>query len=344
VWHDVAVFLRMPLVLGDDAQLRPPSGGCQSDPSGVRCQALNEPDGVPLFPLNMPLHSARRSGLRSIDFGAAWAVSNQFRTGYLPTWVLRIEGSISTGGTMQACVAGQKCNAGIGRGTAHVRLESRWSYRYRSVEPFFGLAHTFEWVDGGEGVWFPGGELAGIVDPGPPSITEGTLGTGIIPWEDRSRFQRFEISLLGRAAYISSGRDFSPLFDALGSSSNPQLTKPNYAAPTAAAMNDPIAFTGITNVEAYAQLGFDAQLAIQAARYVRFALGLGLFWLTPHLITGAPPCNSDVEVGRDDPRKGTCTAGIINPAYRPAIDAPGRRFRVEDATLLLLNAAATGRF
>src|SRR5262249_16300501 len=154
--------------------------------------------------------------------------------------------------------------------------------------------------------------------------------------EDRSRFQRFEVAVLGQATYISSGRDFSQLFDALGSSTNRHLVADNFPAPTTEAANHPVTFKGITNVEAYARIGFDLPAAIQAARYVRFAFGLGMFWLTPHLITGAPPCNSEADVPRQDPRRDSCTKGIINPAYRPAIDAPGRRFRVEDATLLLL--------
>jgi hypothetical protein len=347
VWHDVMVFLRMPIVLGDDAQLQPPSHGCQDGAGTARCKALNEPvdgDDVPLFDLSKTLHSARRSGLRSLEFGAAWAVTNQYRTAYLPTWVLRVETGLSITSPMNACLEGQDCSPGISRGTAHMRFESRWSYRYRLFEPFLGLAYTYEWVTSGDKVFFPAGELEGIVDPGPPSTTDVTLGTAIIPWEDRSRFQRFEIAVRGAATYISSGRDFSPLFDALGSSTNPQLTAYNYAAPAGSSAMTKVRFTGITNVEAYARLGFDTSFAIQAARYVRFALGLGLFWLTPHLITGAPPCNRDAQAGRNDERQGACTAGIVNPAYRPAIDAPGRRFRVEDATLLHLSAAATGQF
>ena len=58
----------------------------------------------------------------------------------------------------------------------------------------------------------------------------------------------------------------------------------------------------------------------------------------------SPPCNRDAEAGRNDDRQGACSAGIVNPAYRPSIDAPGRRFRMQDAMLLQLSAAATGQF
>ena len=346
VYHDLMVFVRMPIVLGQDEELQPPRDGCQVASTRPRCQALNEPvagEPVPLFDLARPLTSARRSGLRSVDFGVAWGVMNQYRTVYLPTWVLRIEGSVPAGRTMHACTS-DACNPGISRGTAHVKLESRWSYRYRLFEPYFGIAHTYEWVTRGDSVFYPAGRLAGVVNDAPPSVTEGTLGVGFIPWEDRGHYQRFELDLQSQAVYLSAGRDFSPLFDALGTSDNPHLSKPNLVAPEGPAPHTSVPFTGITNVEAHARLGLSAALAIQAARYVRFGLGLGISFLTSHLITGAPPCNGDVDAKPDDPRVGTCISGISNPVYRPAIDAPGRRFRLAAATDVQFAAAATGAF
>jgi hypothetical protein len=350
VYHDVMVFARMPIVLGEDNELRPPAQGCQVSPAAAGCQALLEPTPgedaptQPLFALDTPFHSPRRSGLRSFDFGAAWAVTNQYRVKYLPTWVLRIALSTSTGRAMHACAEGEHCNPGIGRGTASITFESRWSYRYGALEPFFGVAYTYQWVSAGQGVFYPQGKLPGIVDPGPPSLLDTTVGSAVIPWEDRSRYQRFEIDLLGQATLISASRDYTPLFDALGSSDNPHLTAPNYEQVTGSGPHQPITFTGITNVQSYARLGVSTALVMQAARYVRFALGLGVSTLTSHLITGAPACNRSVSASDDDARKGPCAEGIANPVYRPAIDAPGRRFRLDGALTLGLSAMATGQF
>ena len=348
VYHDVMVFLNMPIVLGEDSELRPMASGCLPASTEPGCLALLEPipDDVPtpLIALDRPLRSARRSGLRSIDFGVAWGVTNQYRVPHLPTWVLRMQGEVSTGRTMHACLEGQTCDPGIGRGTASIRIESRWSYRYRVVEPFLGIAYTYEWVSDGDAVFYPGGKFAGIVDPGPPSITQLTAGAGVFPWEDRARHQRFEIDVRGQAALISGGRDYTPLFDALGSSANPHLSEPNYEQVTSAGPHAPIAFTGITSVQGHARLSLATSLVMQAARYVRFALGIGVSGLTSHLITGALPCNAAASVDEGDARRGLCQTGLANPAYRPAIDLPGRRFRLDGAISLQLSAMATGQF
>ncbi|MFI5306612.1 MAG: hypothetical protein ACHQ53_04620 [Polyangiales bacterium] len=352
VFHDVMVFARLPIVLSDDNELRPADGvACTPPVASTGCSALQEPIGSAmqpqpgaqsLFDLSHNLISARRSGVPHFDFGAAWAVINQYRTRQLPTWVLVITGSADTGKVMQACLDGHTCNPGVSRGTAKLELESRWSYRYRFFEPFFGLSHAFEWIAGGESAYHPAGKLDGIVDDGPPQVTQGTLGTAFLPWEDRARFQRFELDLQGSAAFIGAGRDFSPLFDALGSSQNPQLTAPSYDRTGAG--RHAVPFTGVTNVEEHARLGLDMRLALQAARYVRFAFGFGLSYLTSHLITGAPACDTSVQASAGDPRSTGCSAGIADPVQRPAIDTPGRRFRLEGDVTVRLALAAMGQF
>jgi hypothetical protein len=345
IYHDLMLFVRVPLVLSDDTELKGASGACDGNNDSAGCTVLKEPataasmQPTPLFNLAQPLVSARRSGLPSIDFGLAWAVTNQYRMPHLATWVLIIETSADTGAAMQPCLSGQSCEPGISRGTTRLKLESRWSYRYRYVEPYIGVSHTFEWVGGGESVFHPTGPLAGIVDDGPPSVSEGTLGAAVIPWEDRVRHQRFEIDVRGTAALTSAGRDFSPLFDALGNkaaSANPYLTTPNDSA------SGKVPFSGLTNVEAHARLGLETRVVMQAARYVRFALGAGLAYLTPHLITGAPACAG--ETATVDSGTGLCDTGVANPVYRAAIDAPGQRFRLAGELAFRLQIAATAQF
>jgi hypothetical protein len=346
LYHDLMLFVRMPVVLGDQRELTPADEPCTAGNASPGCRALLEPapDGgsdIPLFDLSRTLRSGRRSGLPSVDLGIAWGVINQYRESHLATWVLLLESSIDTGQVVHACV-GSGCEPGISSGTAKLRLESRWSYRYRYLEPFAGIAHTLQVITGGEKLYNPSGDLAGAVDPDPPSRTDATLGVAIIPWEDRGRFQRFEIDLKGSAGLISSGRDVSPLFDALGDSANAHLEADNFERLEPDAQVVP--FTGPTSVQSHASLSLDAELVMQAARYVRFALGLGFAYATPHLITGAPACNDAVEAGSPDTRMGSCGPGIFNPQHRPAIDAPGRRFRLDGELTVRLLAAAVGQF
>jgi hypothetical protein len=88
----------------------------------------------------------------------------------------------------------------------------------------------------------------------------------------------------------------------------------------------------------------DTEVVMQAARYVRFSIGLGLDYLTPHLITGAAACNAEVSASASDARAGSCTKGIFNPVYRPVIDAPGRRFQLQSELSWRLIGTATAQF
>jgi hypothetical protein len=233
-----------------------------------------------------------------------------------------------------ACVAGD-CEPGIARGTNRLTLESRWSYRLRYLEPLFGVAQTFQWIGRGDELFRPGATTTGMIDSEPPWTTTMTVGSAFIPWEDRGRFQRVELDLTGKAAFVSAGRDYTPLFDALGSSSNEHLQTVEEGASSLSAP-----FVGLTHVDSYAQLGLELAAVVRAARYVSFALAGGLSHLTAHLLTGAQACDTSTT----GPRRGGCPEGIVNPLYRPVIDTPGQRFRMVSEVSWHLSTSAMGRF
>jgi hypothetical protein len=169
-----------------------------------------------------------------------------------------------------------------------------------------------------------------------PTATEASAGAAFVPWEDRMRHQRFSIELLGRAAYISEGRDTSPLFDALGTSPHSQLNPPNVAADQR--------FTGVTTVGGHGRLGADVMLVMKAAQYVRFTLGTELGILTDHLITGAKDCDAGEPRVLEPSHATACEVPRVSALYRPVIDAPGQRFRLADALSVGLVARAQGQF
>jgi hypothetical protein len=339
LYHDLMLFFAVPLVLSDDQELRPANGESCGNGSQGPCRYLVEPTvGMadrPIFPLTRTLSSKPRSGLPEVELGAAWAVTNQYR-GADATWALRITLGIATGGVKMACTAGEgrPCSPGISDGISWLKLESRWSRRYRYLEPLLGLSHRFGWVTSGDALYTESAaEEAGDL----PTTTDAVVGAAVIPWEDRMRHQRFSIELMGRAAYVSSGRGLSPLFDALGTSLSPHL-----ASSEGASRGTP--FTGVTTIGAHGELGLDASLVMKAARYVTFTLGTGLSAQTAHLITGAEDCGPDDPRAMDTTRASSCNNAYISSLYRPVIDAPGQRFRVSDALNVALVARAMGQF
>ncbi|HET8937596.1 MAG TPA: hypothetical protein VFN67_29335, partial [Polyangiales bacterium] len=187
-----------------------------------------------------------------------------------------------------------------------------------------GLRYMLEWATAASEGFAPRG-VPDALDTSLPSLFESTLGAAIMAWEDRARFQRISVDVRGQAVYTSAGRDYSPLFDVLGASSNSQLA-------AARPKGDLVPFYGLTQVDAYAQLRAELAVAAQAAQYVQFRMGISFMHMTPHLLTGASACVK------------SCSDSAKNPLYRAVIDLPGQRFIMLGNLSYDLFASATGQF
>ena len=353
IYQDLMIYARLPLVLSDDRSLRGVTGG------------------VAVPELSVPFVSPTRSGVDTINLGVAWSITNQFRTSWLPTRLVMIEGRFAVGAPLRACsgspidtaMGTANCRAtygdsgapgylngdgGISRGTNALRLETRGSHRYRYLEPYAGLAFQIEWPAASDRFFIPSGNLEGVVNSIPPLQGEAVAGLALIPWEQRARQQRFTIDLRGTFAYISEGRSWSPLFDALGTSADTDLVTP--ICETADGMCVPSDtsrrkgyFYGLTDTQSHARLGGRVAVEMQAARYVKFGFAAGLSYTTAHLLSYADACNPNFDPAEGDARAGNCRSGIINPNYRESIDLPGRRFRLDGAMTFDLSATITAQ-
>jgi hypothetical protein len=176
----------------------------------------------------------------------------------------------------------------------------------------------------------------------------------VIPWERREQFQRFVADFRVRASYYSPGREYSELFDALGSSQAASLRTPNPGGYTStdgvtSVVNKalpPVPFTGITDQDGYGSFNAGASATWQAGEYVKFSAGLGFTYNQSHFITTAEPCNPNFNgdqnvIAESGPCHGVVNGGqgpqpitgIPNPNYHAVIDTPGRRFSAEDTTI-----------
>jgi hypothetical protein len=348
LYKDLMLYGALPLVFSDTRELQlPEAARCDSPACQHRARTiettLNDPppqsDPSPVFSPSPMTAGRTRSGVPAVDVGLAWGITNQYREPGLPTWVVIAEGRFSVGSPMRPCLAESesKCDPGKSRGTTRLLLGTRWSYRYRFIEPYLGLDHAFEWASGASEAFEPQGEGRFFADTSLPSVTGLTIGGSIVPWEHRGRFQQFSIDVRGRAEYVSAGRDYTPLFDVLGASGNPYLS-----TPLELETGTPVAFNGLTQVDAYAKLALDLALAMQAARYVRFRVDLVVTHATQHLLTGAAACS---EAGRDtDSTADQCGDKQPNALYRAVIDQPGQRFAVSADIAYSLSATATAQF
>jgi hypothetical protein len=388
IYHDIAIFLRMPIILSNDRKLSDLDGSANQQ--NVVLQG-GPADGAPLF--SLPFNSPHRSGIEYLAAGMDIGFMNQYRDSTKPTWIGGFEARFSVGEPMHACNAGLptlatpptgapiRCayssdvnrngipgdspgieegnfkgeqSPGISRGTTGLEVHSMISKRIKYIEPYTGFQALFEFANSKSD--FGSTDLKGAVVSHPPLQGWVYAGLQVIPWEQRESFQRVTFDGRLGASYRSEGRDYSELFDALGSSGAMSLRRPAYAEYKTDPMNpggsivdtgsQRVYFTGITTVSAYASIRASASVTWQAGEYIKFTAGGGYTRDQSHLITTDKACNTNgstnlgqsgpcrVETPGTDGSAGTVHAtGIPNPHYRPTIDAVGRRFRTDDTSL-----------
>lgn len=396
LYKDVMAFVRLPLILSDARSLSLPGGKGADDinsAGGVLTDSFDYGGGSgQLF--SVPFKSPTRAGFDYIGFGGAWSILNQQRNSWHPTWVVMIEGRRAIGTPLKPCqqvggkaVCGNQApggedidgdgradgtnagfnnsSAGSSKGLSGVAFETRISRRYRYVEPYAGIGVLIQWASTASKYFNPTGKLDGMINTMPSQQATATLGSAIIPWENRGRHQRFGLDLRMTTTYLSQGKDYGALYDALGTSKHAGLARPTFEGvrgvnpengsigpcadsnSTNCYKGGKIPFYGLTDLQARLRFGVRIGIELQAAEYIRFGLGTGLSWVTSYAMTSSDPCNPNVvDSTRNEAYRGnSCGAGaIVNPAHRPGIDLPGRRFWMTGEMLVDLYATATAQF
>lgn len=364
IYKDLALILRLPIILSDARSLD------DLDGSSGNPQRLADPaTGQPLF--KVPFKSPTRSGIDWFSAGLDWAIMNQQRNRTKPTWVIGVEGRFGVGTPLHACSGtpvtvadgttrqcpdpahptGPDRDPGISTAMVGLGAHTVFSRRYGYVEPYSGLWFLANFPESGSDFDNTNNFQGSLVNH-PPLLGTFALGMEVIPWERPEQFQRIVADFRVSGTYHSPGRDYSDLFDALGSSQAPSLRSPNpggyVGGSNGQSVQDPKAqqafFTGITDQQAFSSIGGRFQATWQAGEYIKFNVGAGFQYDQSHLITAADSCNPNF--ASDPGAAGPChgvnnggkgpqpVTGIPNPNHRDAIDLPGRRFSADDTTIV----------
>ena len=237
---------------------------------------------------------------------------------------------------------------GVSRGTTALELHTYVSRRIKYIEPYGGFRALFEFQNSSSD--YGRSDLKGSLVNHPPLRGTVLFGLNVIPWEIRDQFQRVTLDFRFAGTYVSEGRDYSELFDALGSSDAPTLRMPNYASyrnvmlasqnqSVVDAESNKVYFTGITDVQAHGDYKLSASFTFQAGAYVKFNLGAAYGITQGHFITFDQACNPNFT--GDLGAAGSCktggegqqaATGIPNPNFRKGINDTGRRFRVDNSS------------
>jgi len=367
LYKDIALVLRMPIILSHSRKLSDLDGS--SDTNALNTQGLV---GESLF--SVPFESPTRSGIEYLAAGFDFGLMNQTRNWTNPTWVFGFEGRFNVSEPMHACnenpePGGVKCaypsdvnrngesdgdnegnfsgerDPGVSRGVTGLEIHTYVSKRVKYIEPYGGFNALLEFQNDSSD--YGATDLEGSLVNRPPLRGSMVVGLEVVPWEIRERFQRIALDFRFTGTYVSEGRDYSELFDALGSSPAPSLRNPNYASyhqnpdpDGPASVVDPnsqqVYVTGLTDVQQHGDYLLSTQFSWQAGEYIKFNLGAGYRIIQSHMITFDQPCNpnADPSPGESGPCQSDSgkVSGMPNPNYRRVINSPGRRFMVGTST------------
>lgn len=339
LYHDFELDLMFPIIIGSTIKLSTAGAG---GPSTIRVDPkTNHSDTLFTLPNNSP----NRSGFGDMVVALKYGPLSQARDPLHPSWMVGLEYTIPTGKIMRTN------NAAVGLGMHQLKLETAISRRIAFFEPYFGLWGTFRFPSTNS-LFKNYGETQNYGTPG--ARIGLMLGAEFYPWKvpgpKDHEGKYFAIDLGFKTTYTFRGRDYTLLFDALGSSPQNSGTlyerqNPKYnpdGTPRASYINE----QGVTDVGPYgtyvAYVGFD----IQPIEYFRIGFRFTFTHTSDHFLTYADlgkdlNGSGHIEYGKKgDPNN----PNEYNPVYNSALDEPGRRFKVQDYNDYGIMVFLTGKF
>ena len=317
------------------------------------------------YVLRVPFRAPDRSGIDTFSVGLSWLPFSQERNETLPTWLIDFQahfaigpelrpGCRATDGSVpQSTDAGadgrwytrddsveqQDCateDRGMSPRTTNLRLQMTLARRFGIVEPYMGFTAIISIPDQSSGIpWSDWNNT--------PLYAETHFGFELIPWEREEARQFFRIGLHFWGGWNRETLNYGPLFDLLGTNPNMAYDWDPIAPPRD--RGDDRDYSGLTRIESYGTFGGRLTLTLQAARYVKFSLGIGIAHDQEHYISFSDMCRVPGSDESPD-ATGPCaeTQGIVVPETRRQIDDIGRRLRAEETTIFEAFARAFVQF
>ena len=229
IFRDLALALRLPLILADSRALSPLDG------SDKNPQRLQDANGQQLF--SVPFKSPTRSGVDWFSAGLDYAIMNQQRDWTKPTWIVGVEGRFGVGARLHACndQAAIKCpdpnnpgqdrsDPGISRGMYGVGVHTLSFAAFRLRRAVHGLQHPRRVRAIEQRFW--GHQRSARVAREPPAAdrARSRWGSRSFRTSTASSSSASSVDFRVNGSYISPGpRILSELFDALGTSASSLL-------------------------------------------------------------------------------------------------------------------------
>jgi len=328
---DLEFHMTLPLILGWQSELKHDDG----------VSGNNSLVDSPLTPsiFKLPYKSGSRRGLGDLTFGMKYAPLNGDRDPMKPSWLLGVEYLAPTAKVRQA---GKDT---VGGGVHALSFYTALSRRVTNwMEPWFEVRGILRFRDGAP--FDHKVTTQTLIEPGHKLGL--SLGTEFYPWKQPSEDAPYlAIGLTASALYTAEGREFTELFDALGSSDcdpsqNCGLTLYTRYGAQRDDSGDYVTSDGVTDVEQYGTLGGELTLIYQPLRFIKLQMGVKYSYVTSHFLTFAD-AGKDLDKQGNVQRVNSRKQNEYNPKYNENIDDLGRRFRTDDSHMLQVMFSIEGQ-
>ncbi|HEY3446998.1 MAG TPA: hypothetical protein VGK67_11570 [Myxococcales bacterium] len=289
--------------------------------------------------------STHRAGFSDVSFGLAWAPLSDRRDDTKPKWVLTFDYSMPTGlldkeSVMKPWTTAAITGKGpIGDGAHRFSFSTAISKRLGAIDPYLKFMYTYGLATSnsvtncqmndakktelmgyaencGTGPWT-------VSETGlkPPHVGGFVFGAEFFPFDNPDKFQSVSIDLQLGAIYISEGRTYNELSDAIGK---------------------------LLYNEEYLSLGGSIGVYGRAAKYVQLRVNASLYTDTQHFLT-SEPVGKDLDGACRGDASSRCVdldnhSGEISPNFDFRYDMPGRRFRITEVTVFQIMATGVVNF
>jgi len=315
LYRHLELYASVPIVLGWQSRL--------NHDRGVSAGNSLVSTGLTSTLFDVPHQSANRVGIGDMTVGLKWAPVHTSENSLWPTVLLGFEYLAPTGKPRSAGTAN------VGGGVHAFTLYSAVSQSFgRWVEPYLRVSGTVRTAD-------PTGPFKHKVVTqtrvSPGHSMGMAIGTQIHPLANTAVGKDFRADIRLTADFTTDGREFTELFDALGTSACDPSGQCDQTLYTRTRFDEtPQKTDGITDVEQYGQLGASLWLNYDALNYLSVQLGGVYKYTTPHYITFA-------DAGKDLDGRGAVEwansrgQNEFNPFYNRSYDEYGSRFLVESS-------------
>ena len=372
LYHDLELLVDFPYIVADQSKLgihprvqddpkcNDPYKSCVNDIDASSDSYADNPGGNKLTLFDLPFTGKARSGAGDLGLGIRWAPWHHSRDAQYPSWIVGVILRLPTAAIKKAD------NRAVGEGLFQVEMNTAISRRVTSFfEPYFDLHGRLRFATDKSLFDQQDKTTQTLVEPGQSMGLK--LGAEFIPWEVASEEKHVSIEIGGGLDYVFEGREYSELFEALGTSScktsagchdttYTREPKGLEATDRKPAMDEGFAddtyarTDGLTDVEHYALFSFWAGLDIQPIKYFEMGLKFSMAYVTPHFITfadaGKDAVGDTVNGHEDYYVTGNNSFGDneYNPKYIEGLDEIGNRFRASQSLQWSLMVNLSGRF